>query len=89
MEEMAFYLGPDAALESDDEPPRPTAPYCVQDVTSSLARVQTLSYVESVPIATNLYLKALSSSFSIGAANWILESPHDKIAIVTSSSAAS
>ncbi|XP_013175731.1 PREDICTED: integrator complex subunit 9 [Papilio xuthus] len=52
----------------------------------ALARVRVVGYDERVPLYGALDATPVSSGFCLGSANWVLRTPHEKIAYVSGSS---
>ncbi|XP_037968350.2 integrator complex subunit 9 [Plutella xylostella] len=60
--------------------------YSAQVLAKALARVRVVGYDERVELFGALEASPVSSGFCLGSANWVLRSPHEKIAYVSGSS---
>lgn len=60
--------------------------YSKHDIKSSISKVQTVGFSEKLDLFGVLQLSPLSSGFSVGSCNWIIQSEYEKIAYISCSS---
>uniref|UniRef100_A0A3B3DJD3 Integrator complex subunit 9 n=1 Tax=Oryzias melastigma TaxID=30732 RepID=A0A3B3DJD3_ORYME len=60
--------------------------YGMQEVNSALSRVQLVGYSQKVELFGAVQVSPLSSGYSLGSSNWIIQSHHEKVAYVSGSS---
>uniref|UniRef100_H2MMK0 Integrator complex subunit 9 n=1 Tax=Oryzias latipes TaxID=8090 RepID=H2MMK0_ORYLA len=60
--------------------------YGIQEVNSALSRVQLVGYSQKVELFGAVQVSPLSSGYSLGSSNWIIQSHHEKVAYVSGSS---
>ncbi|KAI7904679.1 beta-lactamase-like protein [Cokeromyces recurvatus] len=60
--------------------------YTMEDVISCIEKIQPVRYTETLSLFSALNLVAYSSGYSLGSANWVLETSFKKIAFVSNSS---
>lgn len=60
--------------------------YTKQEINSCLNKIKLLSYFEKVDIFGTLEITAISSGYCLGSCNWVINSSHEKIVYISSSS---
>uniref|UniRef100_A0A674NH28 Integrator complex subunit 9 n=1 Tax=Takifugu rubripes TaxID=31033 RepID=A0A674NH28_TAKRU len=60
--------------------------YSMQEVNSALSRVQLVGYSQKVELFGAVQVSPLSSGYSLGSSNWIIQSHHEKVSYVSGSS---
>uniref|UniRef100_A0A8C9YKG7 Integrator complex subunit 9 n=1 Tax=Sander lucioperca TaxID=283035 RepID=A0A8C9YKG7_SANLU len=60
--------------------------YSMQEVNSALSKVQLVGYSQKVELFGAVQVSPLSSGYSLGSSNWIIQSHHEKVAYVSGSS---
>eukprot|EP01080_Neovahlkampfia_damariscottae_P001710 gene1710-479_t len=60
--------------------------FSLEEIHSCIEKIQTISFEEYIDIYGQFKVSAVSSGFSIGSANWCLESEFEKIVVLSSSS---
>ncbi|KAI9473788.1 MAG: beta-lactamase-like protein [Benjaminiella poitrasii] len=60
--------------------------YTMEDVLSCIEKIQPVRYTETLSLFSALNLVAYSSGYSLGSANWVLETSFKKIAFISNSS---
>jgi len=63
--------------------------YTAHDVESCMQRVRSVSFQEDVVISDRVQIRAVSSGYAIGSANWIIQTTGEKIAYMAASSSSS
>uniref|UniRef100_A0A8C5I3W0 Integrator complex subunit 9 n=1 Tax=Gouania willdenowi TaxID=441366 RepID=A0A8C5I3W0_GOUWI len=60
--------------------------YSMQEVNSALSKVQLVGYSQKVELFGAVQISPLSSGYSLGSSNWIIQSHHEKVSYVSGSS---
>ncbi|XP_004542328.1 integrator complex subunit 9 [Maylandia zebra] len=60
--------------------------YSMQEVNSALSKVQLVGYSQKVELFGAVQVSPLSSGYSLGSSNWIIQSHHEKVSYVSGSS---
>ncbi|KAK5880423.1 hypothetical protein CesoFtcFv8_023453 [Champsocephalus esox] len=60
--------------------------YSIQEVNSALSKVQLVGYSQKVELFGAVQVSPLSSGYSLGSSNWIIQSHHEKVSYVSGSS---
>lgn len=60
--------------------------YSTKDIISCIEKIQPVRYTETISLFSTLNLVAYSSGYSLGSANWVLETSFKKITFLSSSS---
>ncbi|XP_061741824.1 integrator complex subunit 9-like isoform X1 [Nerophis ophidion] len=60
--------------------------YGMQEVNSALSKVQLVGYSQKVELFGAVQISPLSSGYSLGSSNWIIQSHHEKVSYVSGSS---
>ncbi|KAI8973234.1 beta-lactamase-like protein [Mycotypha africana] len=60
--------------------------YSMKDISSCIEKIQPVGYNESLSLFSTLHVVAFSSGYSLGSANWLLETSFKKIAFLSDSS---
>ncbi|CAB4012068.1 integrator complex subunit 9 [Paramuricea clavata] len=60
--------------------------YSIHDIKSSIAKIQTVGFSEKLDLFGVLQLTPVSSGYSVGSCNWIIQSEYEKISYLSSSS---
>ncbi|CAB1343144.1 unnamed protein product [Coregonus sp. 'balchen'] len=60
--------------------------YSMQDVNSALSKVQLVGYSQKVELFGAVQVTPLSSGYSLGSSNWIIQSHYEKVSYVSGSS---
>ncbi|TRZ03895.1 hypothetical protein DNTS_030904 [Danionella cerebrum] len=60
--------------------------YTLQEVNSALSKVQLVGYSQKVELFGAVQVTPLSSGYSLGSSNWIIQSHHEKISYISGSS---
>ncbi|KTG45422.1 hypothetical protein cypCar_00027734 [Cyprinus carpio] len=60
--------------------------YSVQEVNSALSKVQLVGYSQKVELFGAVQVTPLSSGYSLGSSNWIIQSHYEKVSYVSGSS---
>jgi len=60
--------------------------YNRHDVDSCISKIRTVSFCQTVELYSSLKITAISSGFSIGSANWIIQTDFEKISYMSDSS---
>ncbi|XP_048237856.1 integrator complex subunit 9-like isoform X1 [Haliotis rufescens] len=60
--------------------------YTLQDVESSLSRVQIVGFNQKTDIFGSMKVMPSSSGYSLGSCNWVIKSAHEKVCYVSGSS---
>uniref|UniRef100_A0A4W5NH06 Integrator complex subunit 9 n=1 Tax=Hucho hucho TaxID=62062 RepID=A0A4W5NH06_9TELE len=60
--------------------------YSIQDVNAALRKVQLVGYSQKVELFGAVQVTPLSSGYSLGSSNWIIQSHYEKISYVSGSS---
>uniref|UniRef100_A0A6Q2Z3G2 Integrator complex subunit 9 n=1 Tax=Esox lucius TaxID=8010 RepID=A0A6Q2Z3G2_ESOLU len=60
--------------------------YSIQDVNSALSKVQLVGYSQKVELFGAVQVTPLSSGYSLGSSNWIIQSHYEKVSYVSGSS---
>uniref|UniRef100_A0A3Q3LNH8 Integrator complex subunit 9 n=1 Tax=Mastacembelus armatus TaxID=205130 RepID=A0A3Q3LNH8_9TELE len=60
--------------------------YNMQEVNSALSKVQLVGYSQKVELFGAVQVSPLSSGYSLGSSNWIIQSHHEKVSYVSGSS---
>eukprot|EP01116_Phalansterium_solitarium_P022212 TRINITY_DN7252_c0_g1_i1.p1 TRINITY_DN7252_c0_g1~~TRINITY_DN7252_c0_g1_i1.p1 ORF type:complete len:227 (-),score=60.97 TRINITY_DN7252_c0_g1_i1:236-916(-) len=62
--------------------------YTMNDVEACMQRVHPLSYSQRIPVLSAFDVTPVSSGFALGSANWVIQTPYEKLVYVAQSSAA-
>uniref|UniRef100_A0A3P8WQI5 Integrator complex subunit 9 n=1 Tax=Cynoglossus semilaevis TaxID=244447 RepID=A0A3P8WQI5_CYNSE len=60
--------------------------YSMQEVNSALSKVQLVGYSQKVELFGAVQVSPLSSGYSLGSSNWLIQSHHEKVSYVSGSS---
>ncbi|GMF30649.1 unnamed protein product [Phytophthora fragariaefolia] len=60
--------------------------YSMKEIEKCCKKVRCVEYSEVVPLAYGAQITALSSGYSLGASNWLVEGPNDRLAYVAAAS---
>uniref|UniRef100_H3AA58 Integrator complex subunit 9 n=1 Tax=Latimeria chalumnae TaxID=7897 RepID=H3AA58_LATCH len=60
--------------------------YTMQEVNSALSKVQLVGYSQKIELFGAVQITPLSSGYSLGSCNWIIQSHYEKVAYVSGSS---
>uniref|UniRef100_A0A8C6LHS8 Integrator complex subunit 9 n=1 Tax=Nothobranchius furzeri TaxID=105023 RepID=A0A8C6LHS8_NOTFU len=60
--------------------------YSMHEVNSALSKVQLVGYSQKVELFGAVQVSPLSSGYSLGSSNWIIQSHHEKVSYVSGSS---